>query len=836
MTMKTKKLLSVLLVLCLALTLLPTAALAVDPAPVLYIGSNVAVPLPDNGHYINDSGGDAASGTWYVYNDNSAYTLTLNGANITTAFVGANGNKYGIYTENLDLTIALVDSSTVGGAALNTTSSNSYGICVAGDLTISGTGSLTVTGGDVTAARGNCGLLCTETLTIVSGHVTATGGSVTATSGTAASGGSWGMLAGNGLIVTGTGDVTGTGGSAANGAGVCVNAGDIEVSGTAKLTGNGGAATSGNSIGVHADQGNITVTGGTVTGTGNAAGDYSYGIAAYGYFNNGSYVCGGDIAFSVSANVTGTGGTAVKGSAGILGDGDITISGAVAVSGEGKTVSGTGEDIFSDGIIANASMAISGGTVTGIGGSATNGVSEGIYAYDDLTVSGGTVTGTGNGSSGNSYGFVSDEGTVTLTYGTIVTQGSTTAINTQPDFGTTAWYKWRLADSGDYTRSCTTSYAVKTATPYDTHVEIITDDVYIKTQPQNKTFTVGNITGTLTVEADGSPTGTPTYHWYKCANAAKDSPESIASATTASFTIPTDLTVGTYYYYCAATLNGVTADSNVATVAVNPAYSGPSYSYYAITATAGENGAVTPAGKTSVREGKNAAYAITPGEGYKIADVLVDGVSVGAVSEYTFENVQRAHTIEAVFAWGNPFEDVAESDWFYEDVEYAYLNELFEGTSPTTFAPHTAMTRGMLVTVLYRLEGEPAVTGTNPFDDVERGRYYENAVIWAAENELVGGYGNGKFGPDDDISREQMAAILWRYAKYKGIDVRVGEDTNILSYNDVASVSEYAIPAMQWACGAGLINGDNGNLMPQGNAERCQVAAILHRFCENVTK
>ena len=186
--------------------------------------------------------------------------------------------------------------------------------------------------------------------------------------------------------------------------------------------------------------------------------------------------------------------------------------------------------------------------------------------------------------------------------------------------------------------------------------------------------------------------------------------------------------------------------------------------------------------------------------------------------------------------WNNPFSDVAESDWFYADVEYAYLNKLFEGTSPTTFAPHTDMTRGMLVTVLWRMDGKPAVTGTNPFDDVESGKYYENAVIWAAQNKIVEGYGEGKFGPNDDITREQMAAILWRYAQFKGYDVSVGENTNILSYNDAERVSEYAIPAMQWACGAGLIQGDSGNLLPHGEAERCQVAAILHRFCQNIVK
>ena len=143
----------------------------------------------------------------------------------------------------------------------------------------------------------------------------------------------------------------------------------------------------------------------------------------------------------------------------------------------------------------------------------------------------------------------------------------------------------------------------------------------------------------------------------------------------------------------------------------------------------------------------------------------------------------------------------------------------------------------MIVTILYRLENEPAVSGSLPFDDVKPGSYYENAIMWAAENNIVSGYGNRMFGPDDHITREQMAAILWRYAMYTGYDVSVGEDTNILSYDDAQSVSEYAVPAMQWACGDGIISGTSATtLSPQGNATRAQVAAILHRFCEKLEK
>ncbi|MGN0136646.1 S-layer homology domain-containing protein [Anaerotignum sp.] len=181
-----------------------------------------------------------------------------------------------------------------------------------------------------------------------------------------------------------------------------------------------------------------------------------------------------------------------------------------------------------------------------------------------------------------------------------------------------------------------------------------------------------------------------------------------------------------------------------------------------------------------------------------------------------------------------PFADVDTDDWFFEDVAYAYENGLMSGTSADTFSPETATTRGMIVTILYRLEGEPEISGSCAFDDVKSGSYYENAITWAAANGIVSGYDNGLFGPDDAITREQLATILYRYAQYKGFDVSVGEDTNILSYNDALDISEYAVPAMQWLCGEGIMSGSDGNLMPMGNATRAQVAAFLHRFCENI--
>ena len=182
---------------------------------------------------------------------------------------------------------------------------------------------------------------------------------------------------------------------------------------------------------------------------------------------------------------------------------------------------------------------------------------------------------------------------------------------------------------------------------------------------------------------------------------------------------------------------------------------------------------------------------------------------------------------------GLPFRDVKATDWYYSAVSYAYENGMMGGTGGDAFSPDAATTRGMIVTILHRLEGTPAAEGT-AFSDVAAGAYYANAVAWASENGIVGGYGNGKFGPDDPITREQLAAILYRYAQYAGRDVSVGEDTNILSYTDFSDLSEWAIPAMQWACGAGLITGLGGGVLnPKGNATRAQAAAILMRFCED---
>lgn len=182
-----------------------------------------------------------------------------------------------------------------------------------------------------------------------------------------------------------------------------------------------------------------------------------------------------------------------------------------------------------------------------------------------------------------------------------------------------------------------------------------------------------------------------------------------------------------------------------------------------------------------------------------------------------------------------PFGDVKSADWFYNDVKYVYDKGMMAGTAADVFAPNTTTTRAMIVTILYRLEGSPAVTGTSAFVDVPAGQWYTDAVNWAAANQIVKGTSATTFAPNDSITREQMAAILYRYAQYKGYDVTKKADLS--GYSDNGQVSAYAKDALAWANAAKLINGvTNTTLAPQGNATRAQVSAILHRFCDGVVK
>ena len=179
----------------------------------------------------------------------------------------------------------------------------------------------------------------------------------------------------------------------------------------------------------------------------------------------------------------------------------------------------------------------------------------------------------------------------------------------------------------------------------------------------------------------------------------------------------------------------------------------------------------------------------------------------------------------------NPFTDVSEKDWFYNDAMFVYKNGLMLGTSKSLFSPHGTVTRGMMATILWRMEGSLAPKGENSFTDVEAGRWYADAITWTAENGIFAGYSKDKFGPDDPITREQLTAIFYRYADYKGYKLTVTE--NLDKFEDADKITDYAKMVMQWAVGNGLIKGKSENLLdPQGTATRAEISAMLHRFIE----
>ena len=184
-----------------------------------------------------------------------------------------------------------------------------------------------------------------------------------------------------------------------------------------------------------------------------------------------------------------------------------------------------------------------------------------------------------------------------------------------------------------------------------------------------------------------------------------------------------------------------------------------------------------------------------------------------------------------------PFTDVVDTSWFYAAVKYAYEHKLLSGTGETTFSPELSLTRGMVATILYSLDGGADVSSLSSFSDVADGQWYARAVAWAERQGIVSGMGDGTFAPEAAITREQLAAILHRYAQYKKYSVSAGEDTNILSYDDAPEISTYALVAIRWACGSGLMTGrSQSQLAPRGTVTRAEAAVMLRNFCENIVK
>lgn len=300
------------------------------------------------------------------------------------------------------------------------------------------------------------------------------------------------------------------------------------------------------------------------------------------------------------------------------------------------------------------------------------------------------------------------------------------------------------------------------------------------------------------------------------------------------------LQVGTYTVTAYSASQGRTVSGQI--TVIGDSSSTPTYSV--ILPGRVEGGTVT-AKKSYAEEGETFRFTVTPDEGWELdtlsvtdnrgteLDVKYEGDSV-----YSFKMPARRVEIQVSFREippePLPFTDIADNAWYADAVRYVYEHGLMAGTSTTTFAPDVTTSRAMIATILWRMAGSPVVNYAMDYTDVAQNQWCSEAIRWAASEGIVGGYGNGLFGTNDPITREQLATMLWRYAQTEGYDVSVGENTNILSYTDVADLSGYAIPAMQWAVGAGIINGtgDGSTLSPKGQATRAQAAVMLMRFCE----
>ena len=322
------------------------------------------------------------------------------------------------------------------------------------------------------------------------------------------------------------------------------------------------------------------------------------------------------------------------------------------------------------------------------------------------------------------------------------------------------------------------------------------------------------------------------YHWKKCACGEIAYKGAHVSSDWIVDGYPNPVSIGMMHKECVICGYVLAREILPATGVARPTQT----TRYTVTASADANGSISHEGKTVVNSGDRITYVITPDDGYEIASVIVNGADVGAVREYTFWNVKSDCSIHATFreipaAFVNPFIDVAESDAYFDAVMYVYENGLFKGVSETEFAPDTTMTRAMFVTVLGRMAGvNTQLYQKSSFTDVEMGQWYSPYVEWAAHSGIVLGYGDGTFGLNDEITVEQAAVILTRYAAFTGRSTYTLRTLG--DFADAADVSDWAVYSMQWIVNSGIYTGENGMLSPKSLAKRSLVAAMLYNYAE----
>ena len=873
--MMRKRFLSLLCVLALCLSLLPATALAAAPnGQVIYVGNENVTnggywTTSEDGQTITSVGDSQPSSGGYIHYDADDNTLTLHNATIKKQLVYSEnieggtyifGSAIGVFNQNgaAELTITLEGTNTIAEVG--------KGIFVLASSTSTGGATLTITGGgSLDASASQTGIWVQSnngdaTLTIRDADVEA---EVTGSNGD-------GVLvqagqSSNASLSVNGGSLTATG-SGTYGAGIKFQFGSRDYnSGTPSLTVSGNAMVKASS-----DTGGITSNSSPVTPSGT-------GIV----FNNGTGTVYGSV--TLQENLT-------------IGEGEsLTIGDGASLDTNGKTItveSGGKLEGTIDGkqppeiTVSPVNQTMEEGSPAAFSFTASAGEGEQLtYQWQQKTTDSGSewmdisdatnatyTTGqTTMAMSGYQYRCVVTANGVSVISApaTLTVNAAATTITTQPGnvtvtegetatFSVTATgsnltYQWQQSTDGSawanisgatgisYTTQATTMdmngyqyRCVVTGNGGSVTSDAATLTVTAATVPVtgvtlNKTSTSLYVGDTETL----TPTITPDNATNKNLTWSSDTP-SVASVNNG---VVTAVAPGT------ATITATTVDGGftaTCTVTVRPDIP-PANPNYRITVEATQGGAVT-ADPTAAKAGTTVTLTPVPDRGYQVGTVAVTdrfgepvAVTENADGTYTFTMPNGQVTVTVTFEQAPlPFHDVTEGDWFYDAVRYAYETGLMDGVGDNLFAPNSETTRAQLVTILYRLEGEPEPGGDSGFSDVAAGTWYTDAVAWAAENGIVNGTTDTTFAPGEDITREQLVTVLYRYAESKGYDVSASAD--LTGYPDAGQVQDYAQPAMAWAVAEGIVEGVDGNLNPAGNATRAQISTILMRFCEGVAK
>ena len=871
--MMRKKIVSLYMALTLCLGLLPVTALAAenDRPYSLYVGNTdvAKTEYSDNAAYWTSSDGgtnwtsqlDEPTADSYIHYDGNG-TLTLHNVNISRS------NENGIYAEAMSgsavsLTIKLEGTNTVSGWSgifVHTV----YG---AASLSISGTGSLTAegTGGgsfsgiQVQSNDGKAELTInnvdvTATNNVAQGIILRSGGSSTAS------------LTVNGGELTASGSDAGIKyvfGSSGTGDGTPT----VTVSDNAIVRANGGISDDSSTdiqIGVDSNENNggIVFDGknGTVYGDVTLQENLTIGEGE-------SLNIPSEASLTIDSGATLTNEGTVTNNGTLTNNGTINNSGTLPsnIGGEGvvnhaptiTTVSlpnGTEGTSYSQTLTATGTTPI---TWSVTSGSLPTGLSLNGNTISGTPTTAGTSTFTVKAE--NDYGNDSTQFTLTIEAAANVPvdrvalspstlnlkedETGTLTATVEPSNATNKNVTWESSNTsvatvdasglvtavsaGTATITVTTEDGDKTAT---CEVTVTAATVSVTGVTLNKTSTslyVGD-TETLTATVEPSDATDKNVTWSSdnegVATVDATGKVTAVSAGTATITVTTE--------------DGAKTAS--CTVTVRPDIP-PANPNYKITVEATQGGTVT-ADPTAAKAGATVTLTPAPDAGYQVGAVAVTdrfgepvAVTEQAGGTYTFTMPNGQVTVTVTFEQAPlPFPDVTEGDWFYDAVRYAYETGLMDGVGDNLFAPNSQTTRAQLVTILYRLAGEPEPGGDSGFSDVAAGTWYTDAVVWAAENGIVNGTTDTTFAPGEDITREQLVTVLYRYAESKGYDVSASAD--ISGYPDAGQVQDYAQPAMAWAVAEGIVEGVDGNLNPTGDATRAQIATILMRFCEGVAK